>query len=70
LACSLYASRSTEKGPLTFAVAPFRNLARDTALDYRSDGIGDEILNGIARVSGIQIVGRTAAFRYKDRPGA
>jgi serine/threonine-protein kinase len=56
--------------PLTFAVVPFRNMAHDTALDYRSDGIGDEILNGIAKVKGVQIVGRSAAFRYKDRTGA
>jgi serine/threonine-protein kinase len=70
LGLGVYALRSSEKGPLTFAVVPFRNLARDTALDYRSDGIGDEILNGVAKVRGIQIVGRTAAFRYKDRPGA
>ncbi|HEY6827451.1 MAG TPA: protein kinase [Gemmatimonadaceae bacterium] len=60
-------SRDTE--PLTFAVVPFRNMTRDTALDYRSDGIGDEILNGMAKVKGVQIVGRSTAFRYKDRPG-
>jgi serine/threonine-protein kinase len=55
--------------PLTFAVVPFRNMARDTSLDYRSDGIGDEILNGMAKVKGVQIVGRSTAFRYKERPG-
>ena len=55
--------------PLTFAVVPFRNLAHDTALDYRSDGIADEILNGMATVPGVQIVGRDAARRYRGRPG-
>ena len=60
---------SRDDGPLTFAVVPFRNMTRDTALDYRSDGIGDEILNGMAKVKGVQIVGRNTAFRYKDRPG-
>lgn len=55
--------------PLTIAVVPFRNAARDTALDYRSDGIGDEILNGIARLHGIQVVGRMAAYRYRDQMG-
>jgi len=62
-----YASR--DAGPLTFAVVPFRNMTRDTALDYRSDGIGDEILNGMAKVKGVQIVGRSTAFRYKARRG-
>jgi len=62
-------TRDQPPEPLTFAVAPFRNLAHDTALDYRSDGIADEILNGMANVSGVQIVGRDAARRYRDRPG-
>lgn len=55
--------------PLTFAIVPFRNLAHDTALSYKSDGIGDEILNQIAKVQGIRIVGRDAARRFADRPG-
>jgi serine/threonine-protein kinase len=61
---------SRDQEPLTFAVVPFRNMTRDTALDYRSDGIGDEILTGMGKVKGVQIVGRSAAFRLKDRPGA
>jgi serine/threonine-protein kinase len=55
--------------PLTFAIVPFRNLAHDTTLSYKSDGIGDEILNQIAKVQGIRIVGRDAARRFVDRPG-
>ena len=68
-AWAYYGKRGGADEPLTFAVVPFRNMARDSALDYRSDGIGDEILNGMAKVKGVQIVGRTAAFHYKDRPG-
>jgi serine/threonine-protein kinase len=55
--------------PLSFAAVPFRNVTGDTALEHRSDGIGDEILNGMAKVKGLQIVGRIAAFGYKDRTG-
>ena len=55
--------------PLTFAAVPFRNLSRDTALSYRSDGIADEILNGMAKIHGIRIVGRAAAYRFKDSTG-
>ena len=53
--------------PLTLAAIPFHNVAHDTSLDYRSDGIRDEILTALARVPGVQIVGRSAAYRYKDR---
>ena len=50
-----------------FAVLPFANLARDTALEYRADGISDEILTAMGKVPGIQITGRTAAYRYKNQ---
>ena len=64
-----FANRATTAEPLTLSLVPFRNLARDSALEYRSDGVGDEILNGMARVPGIRIVGRTTALRYKERSG-
>jgi serine/threonine-protein kinase len=67
---SYYRRVPVDAGPLTFSAVPFRNAARDTSLDYRSDGIGDEILNGMAKVKGVQIVGRTSAFRFKERVGA
>ena len=52
--------------PLAFAAIPFRNVAHDTALEYRADGIADEILNGMSGLPGIQIVARNAARRYKN----
>jgi len=64
---ALYRMNRAPPEPLTLAAIPFRNVAHDTALDYRSDGIRDEILTAMARVPGVQIVGRTAAYRYKDR---
>jgi serine/threonine-protein kinase len=57
----------TAEPPLTLAAIPFRNLSRDTALEYRADGISDEILNAIGKVPGIRIVERNAGRRYKDR---
>jgi len=51
---------------LAFAAVPFQNVTRDTALDYRADGIRDEILNGMSGVPGIQIVARNAARRYRN----
>jgi serine/threonine-protein kinase len=54
--------------PVTLALAPF-DVSRDTALESRSDGIRDEILTGMAKVSGVRIVGRLAGARYKPRIG-
>lgn len=67
LTVAAYRLRHTTPEPLTLAAIPFTNTAHDTALDYRSDGIRDEILTAMARVPGVQIIGRTAAYRYKNR---
>jgi TolB-like protein/Flp pilus assembly protein TadD len=69
LATAAYVANRATAEPLTLSLVPFQNLARDSALEYRSDGVGDEILNGIARVPGIRIVGRNTALRYKERSG-
>jgi len=61
------ADHHDENERFAFAVLPFTNLARDTALEYRADGISDEILTAIGKTPGIQVTGRTAAYRYKDR---
>ncbi len=53
--------------PITLGAVPFLNLARDTALDYLSDGISDEILTAVGKDPGIEIIGRNAAYRYKGR---
>ena len=53
--------------PLTLAAIPFRNVSGDPALDYRADGITDEILTAMGKVPGIQIVNRNAARRFRGR---
>jgi serine/threonine-protein kinase len=53
--------------PLTLAAIPFRNVSRDTAIEYRADGISDEILTAMGKVPGIRIVGRNEARRYRER---
>ena len=52
---------------LTLAAIPFRNVSRDTALDYRADGISEDILTFMGKVPGIRIVSRNAARQYRKR---
>ncbi len=52
--------------PVSFAVVPFRNVARDTALEYLAGGISDELLNAISQTAGVRITGRAAAERYAN----
>lgn len=49
---------------LTVAAIPFRNASGDSALEYRADGISDEILTALGKVPGIRVVGRNAARRF------
>ena len=51
----------------SIAVLPFTNLSGDTAKDYFSDGMSEELFNLLARVPGLQVASRTSAFAYKGR---
>jgi len=63
---ALIFARREPGDPLTLAAIPFTPLKRDTALAYRTVGISDEIMTGMAKVPGVHIIGRLAAYRYKD----
>ena len=51
----------------SIAVLPFTNLSGDSAKDYFSDGMSEELLNLLARVPGLQVASRTSSFAYKGR---
>ncbi|HEX5073457.1 MAG TPA: protein kinase [Gemmatimonadaceae bacterium] len=53
--------------PITVAVLPFGNIAGDTAIDFVSDGLTDEVASALARVPGILIKSRTGARRYRGQ---
>ena len=54
-------------GAPTVAVLPFVNLSSDREQDYFSDGVAEEILNALARVDGLRVIGRTSSFAFKGR---
>ena len=53
--------------PLTLTAIPFTNASLDSALEYRADGVSEDILTALGKVPGIRVVNRNAARRYKDR---
>ncbi|HLZ83069.1 MAG TPA: winged helix-turn-helix domain-containing protein [Caulobacteraceae bacterium] len=57
------ASRSLPERRL--AVLPFDNLSGDSAMDFFSDGIADEIQQTLARSRGIKVVARSSAFQFR-----
>ncbi|HTD14750.1 MAG TPA: serine/threonine-protein kinase [Chthoniobacterales bacterium] len=64
-------SRQPKVGILTtqdsFAVLPFESLSDNKADTYFADGIQDEILCSLAKVSHLKIISRTSVMRF--RPG-
>ncbi len=51
----------------SLAVLPLVNLNRDSASEYFSDGITEEILSAVARIPGLRVAARTSAFTFKGQ---
>lgn len=49
----------------SLAVLPFLNAGSDPQLDYLTDGITESIINSLSQLSGLRVVPRSVAFRYK-----
>jgi len=53
--------------PNSIAVLPFVNMSSDAEQEYFSDGISEEILNLLAKVSGLRVTSRSSAFSFKGQ---
>ncbi|HEY4048835.1 MAG TPA: tetratricopeptide repeat protein, partial [Acidobacteriaceae bacterium] len=51
----------------SIAVLPFvdRSPAKDQ--EYFTDGLAEELINDLAKVSGLKVVGRSSAFQFRDK---
>lgn len=49
------------------AVLPFTNLSQDPAQEYFSDGVTEDLITGLSKVSGLFVIARNSAFTYKGR---
>jgi TolB-like protein/tetratricopeptide (TPR) repeat protein len=61
---SVAAPQEVEK---SIAVLPFVNMSADPEQEYFSDGIAEEILNGLVKVPDLRVVARTSAFSFKGQ---
>jgi len=52
-------------GDKSIAVLPFVNMSADKDQEYFSDGIAEELLNLLAKVSALRVISRTSAFSFK-----
>jgi len=49
------------------AVLPFVDLSEKKDQEYFADGVAEEILNLLAKVPDLKVIGRTSSFRYRDK---
>jgi len=59
----------TDRGK-SVAVLPFVNLSSDRQDEYLSDGMTEELINGLGKVPGLRIPGRTSCFAFKGKTEA
>ncbi len=59
------ASSSLSPGLASIAVLPFLNMSADSANEYFSDGVTEEIITALSKIKNLKVVSRSATFRYK-----
>src|SRR4051812_21620099 len=52
----------------SIAVLPFENLSSDKENAYFVEGIQDEILTRLAKISALKVISRTSTMRYASKP--
>jgi adenylate cyclase len=60
-------SASTEAEGTSIAVLPFTNMSGDPEQEYFSDGITEDIITDLAKVSALSVAARNSSFVYKGR---
>ncbi|MGA7275459.1 MAG: adenylate/guanylate cyclase domain-containing protein [Candidatus Udaeobacter sp.] len=50
------------------AVLPFNNMSGDPEQEYFSDGITEDLITDLSKISGLFVIARHTAFTYKNKP--
>jgi TolB-like protein/class 3 adenylate cyclase/Flp pilus assembly protein TadD len=57
-----------EAGKPSIAVLPFANMSDDPQQEYFSDGMTDDLITDLSKVSGLMVISRNSTFTYKGKP--
>jgi adenylate cyclase len=52
----------------SIAVLPFSNMSDDPQQEYFSDGMTDDLITDLSKVSGLMVISRNSTFTYKGKP--
>jgi adenylate cyclase len=61
-------SRLAAAKEVSIAVLPFVNMSGDPEQEYFSDGISEDIITDLSKVSALTVVSRNTAFTFKGKP--
>ena len=71
-----YGQPSFRKGDVTtplkadqksIAVLPFANMSADKNDEYLSDGVSEELITALSKITGLQVKARTSSFMFKGK---
>jgi TolB-like protein/DNA-binding winged helix-turn-helix (wHTH) protein/Flp pilus assembly protein TadD len=51
----------------SIAVLPFADMSPAQDQEYFSDGLAEQLINDLAKVSGLKVVGRSSAFQFRGK---
>jgi TolB-like protein/lipoprotein NlpI len=51
----------------SIAVLPFTDMSEKKDQEYFADGMAEEILDLLAKIPGLTVIGRTSSFQFKDK---
>jgi adenylate cyclase len=63
----LVAERLEQPEKPSIAVLPFDNMSGDPGQEYLSDGLTEQIINGLCKVSNLFVIARNSSFAYKGK---
>jgi serine/threonine protein kinase/tetratricopeptide (TPR) repeat protein len=58
---------SETKWKSSIVVLPFADLSQEKDQEYFCDGLAEELINALSKISELRVVARTSAFAFKDK---
>ena len=62
-----YALKPNVTSEKSIAVLPFMDMSENKDQEYFADGIAEEVLDRLAKVPGLKVVGRSSSFQFKNK---